>query len=346
MQVYASYASTIVSLLDIHPVPWTPSQSTEPASSPSMEILEAGTGHGSLTMHVAREIAAANPPPLTINVPRIQKEDVTRTIESTRPQIDQDLERAWTDWKATRRAVLHTVEKVEANRWHAEKVVRGFRQGLYWPHVNFYVGDVRTWTEEQLVRRQEREFLDYVLLDMPSVETQLKHVHAAMREGAKLIVFAPSVTQIGECARIIQEASLPLRMEKVLELGEGISNGRQWDVRMVRPRRHKDTASSDSTAPPSPAEPTTVEPLAATSAGGEEVTRTAEGEIEDEREVSVQEESTGEPVMICRPLVGERTIGGGFIGVFKKMSPELVALEAQWRRSQTGWSKKRKKLNI
>ncbi|KAK5036586.1 hypothetical protein LTS07_002313 [Exophiala sideris] len=348
MQVYASYASTIVSLLDLHPVPWTTSQSTETTSSPSLEILEAGTGHGSLTLHIAREIAAANPPPLTINAPQIQKEDSTRTVKSTKPQVDQDLEGAWNDWKRTRKAVLHTVEKVEANRWHAEKVVRGFRQGLYWPHVDFYVGDVRTWVEDRLKQRRDRRrtppspesdaaggFLDYVLLDMPGVETQLRHVHTAMPEGAKLVVFAPSVTQIGQCIRIIQEASLPLRMEKVLELGEGISNGRQWDVRMVRPRRLDDSASEKPTSPAPAAGPTEVEPQAATSAS-EEITISSESAAADERELPVQEESTDEPVMICRPLVGERTIGGGFIGLFKKMSPESVAVDAQWRRSQTG----------
>ncbi|KAK4936309.1 hypothetical protein LTR10_022786 [Elasticomyces elasticus] len=359
MQVYASYASTIVSLLDLHPVPWTTSQSTETTSSPSLEILEAGTGHGSLTLHIAREIAAANPPPLTINAPQIQKEDSTRTVKSTKPQVDQDLEGAWNDWKRTRKAVLHTVEKVEANRWHAEKVVRGFRQGLYWPHVDFYVGDVRTWVEDRLKQRRDRRrtppspesdaaggFLDYVLLDMPGVETQLRHVHTAMPEGAKLVVFAPSVTQIGQCIRIIQEASLPLRMEKVLELGEGISNGRQWDVRMVRPRRLDDSASEKPTSPAPAAGPTEVEPQAATSAS-EEITISSESAAADERELPVQEESTDEPVMICRPLVGERTIGGGFIGLFKKMSPESVAVDAQWRRSQTGWSsKKRHRLAI
>lgn len=270
-------------------------------------------------------------------------------MKPTKPQLDQDLERAWNEWKSKRRALLHTVEKVEANRWHAEKVVRGFRQGLYWPHVDFHVGDVRTWVENQLKRRCEKswalssaatgEFLDYVLLDMPSVEAQLKHVHSAMREGAKLIVFAPSVTQIGQCARVIQEASLPLRMEKVLELGEGISNGRHWDVRMVRPRRHDDSASRKSASPAPVAESPETDPPIAAPAPEESTTvdsDTAERDTAGELRLPTQEEPLDEPVMVCRPLVGERTIGGGFIGLFKKMSPESVAVEAQWRRSQTG----------
>ena len=60
----------------MHPVPWTEDQST---ASPSLEILEAGTGHGSLTLHVSRAIAAANPPPLTIAVPQVNRDDSKRT---------------------------------------------------------------------------------------------------------------------------------------------------------------------------------------------------------------------------------------------------------------------------
>ncbi|KAK5271469.1 hypothetical protein LTR99_001375 [Exophiala xenobiotica] len=343
--VYANYASTIVSLLDIHPVPWTEDQSSP---SPSLEILEAGTGHGSLTLHVSRAIAAANPPPLTIAIPQMSRDDSKRAPTETEKALTQ----AWTDWKQTRRAVLHTVEKVEANRWHAEKIVRGFRQGLYWPHVDFYAGDVSGWIQDRLAARRDQGhswnplskpdtdgFLDYVLLDMPGVHTQLKHVHAAMREGAKLIVFTPSVTQIGDCARVIQEASLPLAMERVLELGEGVSNGRRWDVRRVLPRnKNKDSSkirqASSATAAVEPdleKQPSDAEEGSESSPAKEATDVLADRLPEDEQD---------EPVMICRPLVGERTMGGGFIALFRKISPESAALAAQWRRGQTGWAKK------
>lgn len=54
--IYASYAASIVDLLDIHPSPST-------FSGHRLEILDAGTGHGSLALHLARAIASANPPP-------------------------------------------------------------------------------------------------------------------------------------------------------------------------------------------------------------------------------------------------------------------------------------------
>ncbi|KIW17236.1 hypothetical protein PV08_04427 [Exophiala spinifera] len=339
--VYANYASSIVSLLDIHPIPWTGDGNS--STSRPLEILEAGTGHGSLTLHVSRAIASANPPPLGIPIPHYHKNELQRPEA---PTIETGLREAWSQWKQNRHAVLHTVEKVEANRWHAEKIVRGFRQGLYWPHVDFYAGDVSHWVQAQFSRRKSRTwnplastsddgFLDYVLLDMPGVHTQLQHVSKAMRDDAKIIVFTPSVTQIGECARAIQDSNLPLAMERVLELGEGISTGRRWDVRMVFPRKYKDHAK-----PPAAEHVTDIEtdknPL------GVEQKEMDEGDVEKDATEALAgrlpEEQPDEPVMICRPLVGERTMGGGFIAFFKKISPESAAAAAEWRRGQTGLS--------
>jgi tRNA A58 N-methylase Trm61 len=333
-----------VSLLDIHTKPWTEKTSN---SAPSLQILEAGTGHGSLTLHVARAIAAANPPPLDAEVPPVRPTEVKRMASTPQAQPQDALAQAWTEWKQGRSAVLHTVEKVVANRYHAEKVVRGFRQGLYWPHVNFYAGDVKTWVQEQLEQRRGRnwsfskaepEFLDHVLLDMPGVHTQLKHVHAAMREGAKLVVFVPSITQIGECARVVQEGSLPLTMDKVVELGEGISNGRRWDVRMVMPRKRSDAAAESENEKSLPAgqdgDGTNVGPQDSEDAAPPSPSILDEAMAQDE------------PVMVCRPLVGERTFGGGFVALFRKVSPESAAMAAQWRRGQTGWARKRNRLSV
>lgn len=345
LQVYSNYAASIVSLLDIHPEPWTQKHSSSGTQSPSLEILEAGTGHGSLTLHVARAIASANPPPLNAMVPQVRPSDPERKERPEQAETQNILMETWTEWKQTRRAVLHTVEKVTTNRYHAEKIVRGFRQGIYWPHVDFYAGDISAWIEGQMAGRRGRswnplsnsqdEFLDYVLLDMPGVHNQLKHVHAAMRSGARLVVFAPSVTQIGDCARVIQEGSLPLTMEKVLELGEGISSGRRWDVKMVMPRRPKSEAVGSTQTPAVDSEPndqSTPKP--------EEIEDSANiGEaLPDALPPAYPEEQPEEPVMVCRPLVGERTLGGGFIALFSKKSPDTIALAAEWRRGQTGTS--------
>ncbi|KIX01867.1 uncharacterized protein Z518_09594 [Rhinocladiella mackenziei CBS 650.93] len=347
--VYSSYASTIVSLLDINPEPFQDELASRRPSYPPLEILEAGTGHGSLTLHVARAIAAANPPPLAANLPPVPSIDKKRGETPAKVESQETLNRAWAEWKQTRKAILHTVEKVAANRFHAEKIVRGFHQGLYWPHVDFYVGDVKNWVEQQLKLRRgrsrhplstdENEFLDYVLLDMPNVHNQLQHIHPAMRDGAKLIVFAPSVSQIGDCARVIQDSHLPLIMEKVLELGEGVSNGRRWDVRFVKPRK-LGNKSKCSTPAPAPVDP---EPENELSKTDEEDGRDPANEQETSEAAPVpeSEDQSDEPVMICRPLVGERTFGGGFIALFRKTSPESGTLAAEWRQSLAGWSKKR-----
>ncbi|EXJ88496.1 hypothetical protein A1O1_05426 [Capronia coronata CBS 617.96] len=336
--VYSNYASTIVSQLDIHPIPFE-----RDASSQRLEILEAGTGHGSLTLHVARAIAAANPPPPNIEMPQLRPVDPERAELADKRDIQNTLVEAWNQWKEKRRAVLHTVEKVVANRYHAEKIVRGFRQALYWPHIDFYAGDVKEWIEEQLKLRRTRDwnplartedrFLDYVLLDMPGVHKQLQHVHPAMREGAKLVVFVPSVTQIGDCARVIEEGSLPLTMEKVLELGEGISSGRRWDVRMVMPRRPKSAPKSMVPSSNIDSELGTEKPPAAEVGDGD---ITLAQDSVDNTTIPLSDEQQDEPVMVCRPLVGERTFGGGFIALFRKTSPESAALAVEWRRGQTG----------
>ncbi|KIX92148.1 uncharacterized protein Z520_12141 [Fonsecaea multimorphosa CBS 102226] len=332
--VYSSYASSIVSLLDIHPEPPTTISDSGGVPQPRVQILEAGTGHGSLTLHLARAIAAANPPPPTFQLPtlrRVADKKFTPVAEDDSSESNA-LTRAWDEWKRKRRAVLHTVEAVPANSIHAEKIVRGFRRGLYWPHVDFYTGDVKDWIAQNA---DGEAFLDYVLLDMPGVHSQIPHVEPAMRDSAKLVVFVPSITQIADCVKVVQELALPLQMEKVLELGEGISSGRKWDVRLVKPRKGSGSIGHEQEVP--------VQVSRSESENHKDVEDDPRGPPpDDEGEISSTTQED-QPVMICRPLVGERTFGGGFIALFKKTSttPTSAALAAEWRQSQTGRAKKR-----
>lgn len=377
--VYASYANTIVSLLDIHP-PQLHSgsgSSDDTPVQPQVEILEAGTGHGSLTLHLAQAIAATNPPspslqiPHSIKPPRQYSSDSssrTGTDNSAAAEaFDQAIQEKhrltleWNAWKATRRAVIHTVENVQANRHHAEKIVREFRRGLYWPHVDWYHDDVTSWISAALESRNNQPFLSYVCLDMPSAHEKLKDIGPAMKEGAKVVVFVPSITQIGDCVRLIKDEKLPFSMERALELGEGISNGRRWDVRTVKPRKPQETVSPSVTPSEADVEleaedfeggsPGTdeqvlepVDQAGASDAGVlVETPDSSSPPLEPSRtpiSTSTSSSSSPESVMICRPQIGERTIGGGFIAIFRKTSPESVALEWQWKKAQTG--KKRK----
>lgn len=317
--------------MDLHVRP--PDDDNDPlrTKQPRLELLEAGTGHGSLTIHLARAIAAANPAPLRAEKPELHSTPTEHVNSSSQNQRQGELLTQWAEWKETRRAILHSVDNRVTNRFHAEKLVRGFRHGLYWPHVEFYADAVEHWIRDQVERRQTSaaksrhetgEFLSYVVLDLPSVHTRLRDVQRAMREGAKLVVFTPSVTQIGDCVRKIKEEKLPLVLEKVVELGEGISNGRRWDVRLVTPKKAKG----------SPGSPTQIAP-------GEE-SGIDDRIVDDPDNIEDVENASTTPdeaqVMVCRPMVGERIIGGGFIALWRKLSDRVARDEIEWRETRSG----------
>ena len=123
----------------------------------------------------------------------------------------------------------------------------------------------------------------------------------AMREDAKLMVFCPSITQIAECQRLIHVEGVPLVFEKAVELGDGISSGRVWDVRVVTPRK------------------VLAEKRRAVGEG-------SDSEGSEESVASDAESLAGSPVanasdelkFVCRPKVGEMTFGGGFLGMWRK----------------------------
>lgn len=302
--IYSTYASTIVSLLDLHTNPPFTVEAEE-QNAERLEILEAGTGHGSLTLHLARAIAAGNAPQPATALPRgRQSSKLQASLTSEDAECSTDPE--WLAWLQSRGAIVHTVEKVSKNSLDAEKLIRGFRQGLYWPHIDFYAGDVDAWIDEQLAMREAHNtgFLSHVILDMPGVEQMVPKAAAAMREDAKLVVFCPSITQIAECQKLIKEENVPLVLEKTMELGEGISSGRIWDVRIVTPRRAQ--VAKDHNA-----------------AQATEDAAASDVDVSDElAEADLVAESTParteDTKVVCRPKVGELTFGGGFLGLWRK----------------------------
>jgi hypothetical protein len=149
----------------------------------------------------------------------------------------------------------------------------------------------------------ESGFLTHVILDMPGVERTVPKAATAMREDAKVVVFCPSITQIAECQKLIHKENVPLTFEKAVELGEGISTGRIWDVRVVTPR--KDLAAR------------------ASARGLSDASDTSESEASapDERGLGIAEapaNGSEETKFVCRPKVGEVTFGGGFLGLWRK----------------------------
>lgn len=81
--MYPADANLIISLLDIHP-PIDPEVHTR---NGPLEIFEAGTGHGALTLYLARAIHGLNPPPPPLP-PR--KPNQKGTVDTTKPE-DPDI---------------------------------------------------------------------------------------------------------------------------------------------------------------------------------------------------------------------------------------------------------------
>jgi hypothetical protein len=199
---------------------------------------------------------------------------------------------------------------------------------MYAPHVDFHVANISDWIPSQLDTRHRNAslfrtradalpFLSYVILDMPGSHVQIETVAPAMKDGALLVVFVPSVTQIGDCVRIIQDKGVKLQMEMVLELGEGISNGRVWDVRLAKKRARSNGASSRHTDNQALDEKSVGK---GGDAGAKDVSA-SEGDSLQNAEVEPSHDD--DPVMVCRPKVGKMTIGGGFIGLWRKIDSSI-----------------------
>jgi len=224
--------------------------------------------------------------------------------------VDSDLER----WRASRRAVIHSLDTSAHNSAHASQIVWGFRRGLYAGNVDFHVGDVSEWISKELERRaksnegQHNEtFLSHVLLDLPSAQVHLERVASALHVDGMLTVFNPSVTQITTCVEVIREKRLPFVLDQVVELGPSMTGGRVWDVRAVKPRAAI-KAQGDR--------------MKTLDSAGEEGLLSAdfsEEKSRDEEQVQALATHGQGWEMICRPKVGGRVSGGGFLGVWRRM---------------------------
>lgn len=295
-------------------------------------FLEAGTGHGALTLHLSRAIHSANYAKPTKSEPRPFTSDEPTVQQEQNQVVEEDADAEHTPliaWKAARRAVIHSIDVSPKFSKHARKVVRGFRHGMYADNVDFHVGDVSEWVKGEFLRRANDEihvepsadtppseqdstpehvvptmrspFLSHAFLDLPATHTHLSTVAKALRTDGVLVVFNPSITQIAECVQKIKQENLPLFMEQTLELGtNGTSGGREWDVRAVKPRA---TIKKEEVQPDS-------------SSDGIQVGRDIE-QSKSDAENNIWS-------LVCRPKVGERIVGGGFLGVFRKMKDRSV----------------------
>ncbi|KAH9826857.1 tRNA methyltransferase complex GCD14 subunit [Teratosphaeria destructans] len=308
--LYPQDAQLIVGLLDLH----VEASRSGDANEPKLEILEAGTGHGALTLYLSRAIHAANLP--------MPRDDDASDIGGHGMSIQQ--------WKASRRAVIHSIELSPKHSAHAECVVQGFRHGMYYANVDFHVDSVGDWVAK-ILQERNGSFLSHAFLDLPGAENHIDVVADAIQTDGTLIVFNPSITQIMDSLAKVKRMNLALVLEQVIELGvNGGSGGREWDVRAVKPRSTQKNASAQSS-------------LSTTVAGaGEEPVPAGEVAVEEATDSGVELDKNAEQAivsnaapkytdtddwkMVCRPKVGGTIVGGGFLGVFRKHKPKAASL--------------------
>ncbi|KAF5024112.1 hypothetical protein F66182_3814 [Fusarium sp. NRRL 66182] len=245
--IYPHDANTIVSLLDLNVS--RPGEEEDDSNTPPFEIFEAGTGMGSLTLHLARALHAANPalPP-----------GLRNSLCSARYRADEfglDLspedQAAFDSYRADRRAVLHTLDRNHKHSRAAHKLIRYFRRSLYFPTVDFHIGSIDEYISSRLAQTDNQPFLSHAILDLPSAHDHASKVIQALHLNGLLIIFTPSISQIADFQAWAVRSGQPLRYERVIELpvsttADGIRDnpggGKEWDVKTVIPKDQPDSA--------------------------------------------------------------------------------------------------------
>ncbi|KAM0558212.1 hypothetical protein ACHAPJ_004896 [Fusarium lateritium] len=248
--IYPHDANTIVSLLDLNVSrPGEEEHDLDPDQPPPpFEIFEAGTGMGSLTLHLARALHAGNPavPPSLRN-----------TLCSARYKADEfglDLspedQAAFDSYRASRRAILHTLDRNHKHSRAAHKLVRYFRRSLYFPAVDFHIGSIDEYISSRLAQTDNKPFLSHAILDLPSAHDHAAQVIQALHPNGLLAIFTPSISQIADFQAWAIRSRQPIRHERVIELAVSTTadgtrdtgGGKEWDVKTVIPKDQPDSA--------------------------------------------------------------------------------------------------------
>lgn len=270
--------------MDLHP----------PYEGDTVEILEAGTGHGALTLHLAQAIHNFNPP-----VPEASPE---KQESGDAPSTDND---ELTKWKGSRKAIIHTVDISAKHSKHATKIVRGFRRGIYAGDVDFHVGDLPDFFSSQSNNR--KQYLSHVILDMPSPEDRLGLVCEHLKDDGRLLIFNPSVTQMVDCVERITLDGLPLHLERVVEMAGVFAGPRDWDIRIAKIKNPQLLKTEDE------------QPVVERQPGFLGRLSKAMSRWLSPKPASAPD--TGKLrnyAFICRPKAGDRVAVGGFVGVWRR----------------------------
>ncbi|KAG4281448.1 hypothetical protein FPRO06_10353 [Fusarium proliferatum] len=249
--IYPHHANTIVSLLDLNlPRPGEEAHDVDPNHpTQPFEIFEAGTGMGSLTLHLARALHAANPavPPSLRNTLCTAR---YRTDGFGLDLADKD-QAALDSYRSSRRAVLHTLDRNIKHSRAAHKLIRHFRRSLYFPTINFHVGPIDEYVSSRLAETDNQPFLAHAILDLPSAHDHASQVIQALHPNGLLVIFTPSISQIADFQTWVARTGQPMRPERVIELevsttADGVldtGGGKEWDVKTVIPRENPEGAA-------------------------------------------------------------------------------------------------------
>ncbi|KAF5673445.1 tRNA (adenine-N(1)-)-methyltransferase [Fusarium heterosporum] len=248
--IYPHHANTIVSLLDLNlsrPGEEDYDLDTD-QTPPPFEIFEAGTGMGSLTLHLARALHAANPA-----VPPSLRDSLCTARYKTDEfglELSEEDQIAFDSYRSSRRAVLHTLDRNYKHSRAAHKLVRHFRRSLYFPTIDFHVGSIDDYISSRLAETDNQSFLSHAILDLPSAHDHASQVIQALHPNGLLIIFTPSISQIADFQAWVLRTNQPMRPERVIELevsttADGVldtGGGKEWDVKTVIPRENPDGA--------------------------------------------------------------------------------------------------------
>ncbi|KAF5117326.1 hypothetical protein DV454_001144 [Geotrichum candidum] len=223
--IYPLDAAAIVSLADIH---------VDETTEGVQQFLEAGTGHGSLTLAISRMLHAAN------GEARAAKRNQPQAASEPNPEGS---EAASTDSTGPelRKAILHSIDRNHSFSRTGRHNVRDFRHGMYRDNVEFHVCESpEAWLTNNETSGSWKalantsNFLHGAFLDLPSPDSSIDAIARHLAVNAPLVVFCPSVSQIQNMVEHVRVCpDLDLTLVNTVELMPGMGGGslRAWDIR-------------------------------------------------------------------------------------------------------------------
>lgn len=148
-------------------------------------------------------------------------------------------------------------------------------------------------------------------------------VSKAMKDGGTLITFCPSITQILACFELAKDQNLPFFLETVLEIGGAAGvGGREWDLRRVKVRSSMKAELTAVTESEEVSMPASEEVAPLTDVPSPDINKLSatDGDLVKANEEQAVQANVSQQrwETVCRPKVGARIIGGGFVGVWRK----------------------------